>query len=565
MSVDTLRETFHINRVTPDKIQDFLTAQTYRPEITKAKEKIKSLPWVFLQSVCKRPIRQGKSPSYAGDAGLLCIKPKNTNEMIVSLEELSYIQPATKDEVAGQRLQNGDIVITRSGSGTIGRASIFLSDKEVYTNDHLFIVRTEMADSHYTCAFLNTYWGHRLLEAGISGSTGQLNLSNEHIKGITLYTPAELAQKYIGDKVRQAERLRTWAKVGSRVPALIDAILVGEIPERVVLEIIEAATRDADEGLSSVRKVLAEGYLEGDFSASLAAAIGRNTMGSVDIDRENFHVSVVNIDDIDDFLSAQTYRPPIISAYSAVTEINHCKLQNLCTESIRQGATPHFSEAGRKCIKSKQTRDIYIEEEGYETVDPSHEKNERIIRLQENDVLVTRQGAGTVGRASIFLDLEETYITDSLFLVRIDFSKADPGFVVAYLRTYTGQRLIEKGVYGSTGQLNLSSTSLRNLPIADFDIRFQRVLGEQIRVSDKATKLAKRLTNAAKLLVEDLIEGQITEAQLIAAEQALQAGNDTLDRKILSRLKTDGIDGDGAALFSDLDELYRLLALAEVE
>jgi len=38
MSVDTLRETFHINRVTPDKIQDFLTAQTYRSEITKAKE-----------------------------------------------------------------------------------------------------------------------------------------------------------------------------------------------------------------------------------------------------------------------------------------------------------------------------------------------------------------------------------------------------------------------------------------------------------------------------------------------------------------------------------------------
>ncbi|MCY9815583.1 hypothetical protein, partial [Aeromonas caviae] len=73
------------------------------------------------------------------------------------------------------------------------------------------------------------------------------------------------------------------------------------------------------------------------------------------------------------------------------------------------------------------------------------------------------------------------------------------------------------------------------------------------------------LTVTAKLLVEDLIEGQITEAQLIAAEQALQAGNDTLDRKILSRLKTDGIDGEGAALFSDLDELYRLLALAEVE
>src|SRR5690606_6232858 len=138
MSVDTLRETFHINRVTPDKIQDFLTAQTYRPEITKAKEKIKSLPWVLLQSVCKRPIRQGKSPSYAEEAGLPCIKPKNTNEMIVSLEELSYNHTENKEEGARQQLQRADIVNTRSGPGTKGRASTFQSADEFYTSAHLF-------------------------------------------------------------------------------------------------------------------------------------------------------------------------------------------------------------------------------------------------------------------------------------------------------------------------------------------------------------------------------------------------------------------------------------------
>lgn len=37
MSVDTLRETFHINRISTSDLQDFLTAQTYRPEITQAK------------------------------------------------------------------------------------------------------------------------------------------------------------------------------------------------------------------------------------------------------------------------------------------------------------------------------------------------------------------------------------------------------------------------------------------------------------------------------------------------------------------------------------------------
>ncbi len=74
--------------------------------------------------------------------------------------------------------------------------------------------------------------------------------------------------------------------------------------------------------------------------------------------------------------------------------------------------------------------------------------------------------------------------------------------------------------------------------------------------------LPQRLTNAAKLLVEALIEGQLTEAELIVAEQALQVGNDQLDRCIFNRLKIDGVDGQGAALFGDLDELYRLLAQA---
>jgi type I restriction enzyme S subunit len=62
--------------------------------------------------------------------------------------------------------------------------------------------------------------------------------------------------------------------------------------------------------------------------------------------------------------------------------------------------------------------------------------------------------------------------------------------------------------------------------------------------------------------VEALIEGKLTEAELINAEQALQAGNDYFDRRILTRLKTDGVDGQGPALFSDLDELYHLLTQA---
>lgn len=508
MSVDTLRETFHINRIRPDKIQDFLTAQTYRPEITKAKEKIKSLPWVFLQSVCKRPIRQGKSPSYADDAGLLCIKPKNTNEMIVSLEELSYIQPASKDDVAGQRLQNGDIVITRSGSGTIGRASIFLSDKEVYTNDHLFIVRTDTADSHYTCAFLNTYWGHRLLEAGISGSTGQLNLSNEHIKGITLYTPAELAQKYIGDKVRQAERLRAWAKAERvKIDLYFDSILNGiyqERPERCF-------SRISNEIL--VPRLNAEFYAPEFVSVEIGL---RQKFGKL--------------------TTIGKLAPTIRSKEKPRGDCRYFEIGDLSTSkgTFEQGSYYKKGEAPNNAQRKFDIGDVAVSTR----------------RPNRGAIAVVEDG-----------DVNNFY---SVFLARLKPKNISFGYwLKEFLRHEIGKLLLQQRCTWTTYPV-ISEDDLETIPVPviEGDWEYISNLSKQSALLEYHSK---QLSNSAKLLVEDLIEGQITEAQLIAAEQALQAGNDALDRKILGRLKTDGIDGDGAALFSDLDELNRLLALAEVE
>ena len=69
-----------------------------------------------------------------------------------------------------------------------------------------------------------------------------------------------------------------------------------------------------------------------------------------------------------------------------------------------------------------------------------------------------------------------------------------------------------------------------------------------------------KLTTAAKLLVEALIEGQVAEADLIAAQKALEAEDRTADREILSRLTRKGMDVAGEPpLFPDLDGLYNAL------
>ena len=73
-----------------------------------------------------------------------------------------------------------------------------------------------------------------------------------------------------------------------------------------------------------------------------------------------------------------------------------------------------------------------------------------------------------------------------------------------------------------------------------------------------------RLTSVAKLLVEALIEGKITEDELVDAQQALERGDQTLDRSILSRMTEDGINVAGQPrLFADLDALYAAIDEAQ--
>jgi type I restriction enzyme S subunit len=69
---------------------------------------------------------------------------------------------------------------------------------------------------------------------------------------------------------------------------------------------------------------------------------------------------------------------------------------------------------------------------------------------------------------------------------------------------------------------------------------------------------AKSLVKCARFLVEALIEGKITEAELIAAGKDADA-----DRALLTRLRVDGLDGAGTRLFPDIDALYELIELVQ--
>ncbi|HGU7885223.1 TPA: restriction endonuclease subunit S [Escherichia coli] len=512
MSVDTLRETFHINRISTSDLQDFLTAQTYRPEITKAKNHILSLKNCSLQAVCTKPIQQGKSPKYA-EKGLKCIKPKNTNDMLVSIDDIDWIDSSTKDQIQKQKLGYGDIVITRSGSGTIGRASIYCYNEEAYTNDHLFIVRPDKADSHYICSFLNSFHGQRLLEAGVSGSTGQLNLSNEHIKSIPLFRPDDKAQKYIGDKVRQAEQLRAWAK-------------------RLALSIEDLLT-SSDDYLSACRT-------------------------------PEKKITRPQLSDLSNRLDPKYYGNKAIAVHR-FTRKTGTPLAALIKSVANGFEERSFIENGLAYITVSEVSSGRLDAQSAPKISNSIDVPQKAV-IHETCVLVVR--TGSIGTAVKVHALDKGCAISS-HLIRLEFEDEETAAAVAvFLNSSAGKVLLHKISYGAV-QPQIGQEELLALNIPEYVLNEKTQCLALLNSYELAIRSSKSLTVSAKNLVEALIEGQLTEQQLIQAQQALEDGDNSFDQAILSKLSAEGYAIEGATpLFSDVDELYSLLeeaAQAEAE
>jgi type I restriction enzyme S subunit len=94
------------------------------------------------------------------------------------------------------------------------------------------------------------------------------------------------------------------------------------------------------------------------------------------------------------------------------------------------------------------------------------------------------------------------------------------------------------------------------------DSHIQVLVGDLLRLAFECTEGARISVAVARLLVEQLIDGRITEADLMAAQKALESGNRGGDREILKALRQSGAP-DAKPLIADVEALYALLDESE--
>jgi type I restriction enzyme, S subunit len=527
MAVDSLRDTFHINRVKPEDLSDRLTAQSYRPDIIKAIKQVHDWgTWDRLENLCAKPISQGRTPVYAS-TGRACLKTRNVVDLIVSREEVDWVSEQYAKTVKRFWIQDEDLLMTRSGSGSIGRVSIYFGHDEPLTNEELFRISIAKSyDSAFIGAFLTCWWGKRIIEQGISGSTGQLKLVQDHVSDLPIILPDTKAQKYIGDKVRWAERLRERSRC-----------------------LLARSNKEIEKLIEGKNKPLAsQSYSQASNIEPHTTKVRFNRVDSNNIDPRR--------------LDPDYYHPQYIEDEVLLKSIDAEQLGSIG----RFFAGPFGSKLPSILYKKKgiplfrigNIGEMQLEEADMAYLDPEVHLELKASEVLSGDLLIVKASVSEK-ICKIPESIPKANITQHIIAIRPN-GKFDIDYIAAFLFSSYGKRQLIRRSLGSIIQY-LGVEDARTVLFPKADNQTQTQIGNLVRSGIQSRESAKLLTTAAKLLVEALIEGKLSEDDLKAAQVGLEQGDTTLDRDILTRLSRKGIDRPNEfPLFPNLDDLYTALS-----
>lgn len=202
-------------KIKPDILEHRLDCGFYNPIGLSATEKLHSTVEVKKLSELvdqKRKITNGvRGPEWASSAYKL-IRLQDCNDWIVNSDDAASISKNQFEENRRCKLRVNDIVVAIGGY--IGNAAVVVNQCEAVIGQHSAVLpepEQVSADSRFLVAYLNSKFAEAIFSRYVSG-TVQAGINLEDLRDLPAPSPNSTVQKYIGDKVRQAERLRAWAK-----------------------------------------------------------------------------------------------------------------------------------------------------------------------------------------------------------------------------------------------------------------------------------------------------------------------------------------------------------------
>lgn len=354
------------------------------------------------------------------------------------------------------RVIKDDIIITSTGTGTLGRTSIwYKSTKAFNVPENSFLRGPINVDPYLIAAFLSTQFGIQQLFQHQRGSSGQLHLYPVDIKRIIVPECLFYFQNEIGSYLRKAFDLLELSK-----------------------NLYEKACDVFEEKFN-----LKEIFL---------------------VKPTNY---VVNISEIADSrrMNSEYFSPSVKNILMQPFLVNSKTIGSLY--QIIRGTSPKgYMKNGIPVIKTKNIR---VPEIDRDRISDFVLSTKNLTTIQEDDLLLASMGVGSLGRMSYILSLEEDTVVDGTIRVFRRKSSTPINYEIPtllFLSTKVGQELIYRGIVGSTGIISLPDDYLCKIPIPYFPEDLCLELTRLVKESMMAKRESQRLLEEAKSRVVQLIE-----------------------------------------------------------
>lgn len=400
-------------------------------------------------------INRGEQPLYDPKGTIRVLRSVNVGKMTFNNVRQEYVTTDFLNKTSRGRVIQNDILITSTGVGTLGRTSIWHDSNSAFCDGHITIVRGTDKNPYFITAYLNCKYGLLQFEQNLRGSSGQIEIYPSDIEKILIPEFLFEYQNEIGEYVKKAFELKELSK---SLYDQAEKILARELKlDKIALSLPKWYSADYSEVITSsrfdgeyfspvIKNILSQSFLQ-----------GKDTIGSL------FH--------------------------------------------IIRGCTPKsYLSEGIPVVKTKNVRTPDIDKDRIE--DYASQLDTSVL-TKENDLVIASMGVGSLGRISyITSDSTDFTIDGTLRIFRRKDHTADNIEIptMLFLSSEIGQKLIYRGVVGSTGIISITDDYLATIPIPILNESVRKQLTELVLKSIQAQTESTNLLVRAKKRVEELIE-----------------------------------------------------------
>ena len=434
--------------------------------------------WCRLKEVCKY-IQRGKSPKYSEEKRFPVISQKCVRWTGLDFKPMKYItEDSLKNYETVRFLCDGDILWNSTGTGTVGRAALYISESNPFpiavADSHVTVLRPLNVLSDYIYKYIMSPHVQVGFEDLCDGSTNQKELSLTTVCDFLVPLPSQSEQARISSTVQELlEIIEAIDNDKTELSDLIKQTKAKILDLAIKGKLVPQDPNDepADKLLEKIReekeKLIEEGKLKRDKNETFIYKNNDDNSYYEQIDGET-----VCINDDLPFEIPDSWRWE--------------RLQNICT-LITDGThqTPTYTNIGHIFLSSKNVTTNKINWDNVMYIsDDLHEKLYSRLAPELNDILLAKNG--TIGKAALVdRDVEfDVYVT--LAVIRLFKIYVLPQYIHKIIESKHIQDFF-KGEQRGIGVPNLHLENIRRTLIP---IPPQK---EQNKIASKITSIFEQL------------------------------------------------------------------------